>query len=175
MSEDDPQGLDLRAYLALQRASLDWRRDLATLMRSDVPLSRLLRDRLADAFDNEAKEGPRLELKNHKVHRDAFAKLVVLHDRMRIGRWVARRRDEGATAAQANEEAAAYFRVSQKTVEPAFAYFNKASVWIDAAMDSEAGQTLGREMVERLYHSIAAQPAFKKANAGLIQQLGLSH
>lgn len=117
MTDEDPENLNLRAYLALQGASLDWRDDLARLMRSDVPLSRMLRDRLADAFENEAQTGIRLELKNHKSARDQFAKIAILHERMKIGHWISERRAEGGTAKAVNAAAAEHFRVSEKTVE----------------------------------------------------------
>lgn len=175
MSDDGPDALSLRAYLALSGASIDWRSDLAAVMRSDAPLSRMLRTALADAFENESQQGPRLDLNNHKPNRDKFAGVVSRHEWMEIGKWIEARREQSPQGGDVVGEAAAHFGVGVKKAEKALTYYNKARFWVDAAMRSDAGQTIGREVVESLYHSIAVNPDMKRVNADLIHQLGLSH
>jgi len=175
MADDDPKNLSLRAYLALQGASLDWRGDLAELMRSDVPLDRMLRDRLADAIENQGGEGPSIELNNHKEARDRFAGVASRHEWMEIGRWIEGERQRGVPKGASLEAAERHFGVGIKAAEKALTYYNRAKLWIDGALKSEAGQALGRDTLERLYHSITVRPEMKRVNADLIRQLGLSH
>jgi hypothetical protein len=175
MADDDPKSLCLRAYLALQGASLDWRGDLAELMRSDVPLSRMLRERLAAAFENESPEGPRLDLKNHKVASDRLKVNVARHDWMEIGRWTDAKREQGLSRKLALEKAAEHFVVGEKKCDEALIYYGRVKQWVDAALETQSGQALGRDWLERLYHSFISHPDMKRVNAELIRQLGLSH
>lgn len=175
MPDDFPYDLDLRAYLALSGASLDWRTDLAALLRSDLPLSRLLRDRLANLID-EGDDGRRLELTGHKPNRHRFAGVASRYEWMEIGRWVDNRRRLHPDDPQSAVEAASHhFTLGEKKVEAAVSYYNKTSSWVEKALGSEDGQALGREWLERLYHSITVSPEMKKLNQGLVKRLGLSN
>ena len=175
MPADDADAMNLRAYMALAGASMDWRDDLARLLRSDVPLDRPLRDRLASLVDNVTGDGPRLELTGYKAAKDRFAGIASRQKWMEIGRWVSAYQKPDPSSPNATQAAAEFFVIGLKAVEAAVAYFNKAYVWIDRAMESEAGQTIGREWVERLYHSIIVSPETKRLNDGLLRQFGLLH
>lgn len=174
MQDDEADALNLRAYLALSGASRNWRDDLARVMRSDAPLSRMLRNCLADAFENETQEGSRLDLNNHKADRDRFAGVVSRSEWMEIGRWIEEQRQAGLRQ-ETTEAAARHFGIGVKKVEKALTYYNKAKVWVEKAMRTEAGQAMGRDMVEQLYHSIIVMPELKRLNADLLRQLALSH
>ncbi|MDE0878313.1 MAG: hypothetical protein OSB00_06560 [Sphingomonas bacterium] len=175
MRGNEADAMNLRAYSALDGASPDWRTDLATLLRSDVPLNRMLRNRLIALIENLTDEGPRLELKGHKAARDQFLGVVIRHDWMEIGRWVAAYPQSAASEPNATQAAADHFGLGTKKVEAALTYFNKVRLWTDRAMESDAGKAMGREWVERLYHSITVNPGLKQVNKELLQQLGLSH
>lgn len=175
MVADDANRLNLRAYLALAGATLDWRSDVARLLRSDVPLSRIMRDSLAAAIENITHEGPSLELTGHKAARDRFAGIASRHEWMAIARWVAEFKEQNLAGPNAVDAAATHFKLSVKKVESAVTYFNKTTVWVDQAMKSEAGQVMGRDWVERLHHSITVNPEMKRRNGDLVCLLGLSH
>lgn len=175
MPPDDPDALNLRAYLALQGAALDWRDDVARLLRSDAPVSRLVRNLLAAAVENVSEEGTKLDLAGHKAARDRFVGVVIRHEWMDIGRWVTDFRMRHPSGPSAVAAAAEHFGLGLKKVEAALAFFNKANLWVDQAMESEAGRDMGREWVESLYHSITVNPEIKQVNEPLIRDMGLSH
>lgn len=154
---------------------MDWRDDLARLLRSEVALDRSLRDRLASLVENVTSDGPRLELTGHKSARDKFAGVASRHQWMEIGRWVVAYARSGAPGENVTQAASDHFGQGIKKVEAAVTYFNKVTLWVDRAMESAAGQVMGREWVERLYHSITVNPEMKKLNEDLLRQLGLSH
>lgn len=154
---------------------MDWRLDLARLLRSDIPLDRSLRNRIAALVENVTDVGPRLDLNGHKSKQDRFVGVAKRHEWMEIGRWVnayVKRTPESASATQA---AADHFNQGKKKVEAAVTYYNRVTLWTDRAMESDAGKVMGREWVERLYHSITVNPEMKMPNYELLRQLGLSH
>jgi hypothetical protein len=175
MERDDADRLNIRAYLALQGGSMDWRRDLAELMRSDVPLSRMLRDRLAAAFENESPTGPRLELKNHKAARDRFAGVATKHQWMEIGRSITALTIANVPVGVATQLIADRAGASEKKCAAALGYYREATAWVQLALQSEAGAVIGPELLEKLHHSIHENPAACAMNAELLSQLRLSH
>lgn len=173
--DDEAAATNLRAFCALGGASIDWRTDLVRLLQSDIPLDRLLRDRLVALIDNVTGVGPRLELAGHKDERDKFSGIVARHDWMEIGRWAANYASSETKVKAPAEAAADYFGQGVKKVEAAITYYNKATLWADQAMKSAAGKAMGREWVERLYHTITVYPEMKALNRNLLLDLGLSH
>jgi hypothetical protein len=144
-------------------------------MRSDALLTRMLRDRLAEAFENETNDGPRLDLANHKPQRDRLVANVARHEWMEIGRWIEAQREDGLPRKAAVADAAGHFNVGEKKCEEALTYYGRAVLWVDQALKSDAGQAIGREWLERLYHSLSTHPEMKRVNADLVRALGLSH
>lgn len=175
MTDDEAAALNLRAYLALGGASVDWRQDLSALLRSDAPLDRLLRNRLADFVDNVSGTGIALDLAGYKEARDRFAGVAARHEWMEVGRWITHHSEGPLKRKGATKAAADHFTQGIKKVEAALTYFNKANLWVNQALESEAGKMLGRDWLERLYHMITVYPEMKPANGELLRQLGLSH
>lgn len=176
MTSDDPEGLNLRAVLALEGASLNWRADLAALFKSPVPIDRGSREAFADAIENETDDGPRIDIRNLKRTRDHFAAVVARQEWMEIGRWVQARRDEGSTAEDALWNASQNFAASEGKCKQALSYFQKASPAVERAILTPAGASIGRQFLENIFHQIHADPkdtSFARLNSGLIFELGL--
>lgn len=72
MSNDDLNAAHLNraAISALIGLSMDWREDLANLLRSEAEISRIVRDLLAEAIERASPLGVEINMKNH----DATAK-----------------------------------------------------------------------------------------------------
>lgn len=175
MPDNDPRNLNVRAYIALDGATLDWRRDMAELMRSDVPLERNLREKLAAAFENETQEGPRLDLKNHKTRRDRFASIAARYAWMEIGRSITALIEANVTVSSAIQLIADRAGASTEKCEAALKYFRMTDKWVIRGLQSDAGQVLGRQMLEGLHHSTYKNEGMRRVNAKLLDQLGLSH
>ncbi len=175
MRDKDGPNMNLRAYVALGGASLDWRGDLAKLLRSEAPLDRLLRDRLADLIENQDGDGPSLRLHNVKPQQDRFKRGAALSQWMDIGRWISARRAQGRTREEAILEASDLFNSSDKKCEQALGYFMRADEWVTGALTTPAGAGLGRDDLEALHHAMEADPAVRQVNRRLIDSLTPSH
>lgn len=171
MKDGDGSAMNLRAYVALGGASLDWRGDLAKLLRSEEPLDRLLRDRLADLIENQDGEGPSLRLHNVKPQLDRFKRGAALYQWMDIGRWISARRAQGRTREEAIWEASGLFNSSDKKCEQALGYFMRADEWVAGALSTPAGAAIGREGLEDLHHAMEADPTVRDLNRKLIESL----
>jgi hypothetical protein len=172
----DALSLNHRARFALRGSSLDWRSDLAALLRSDVPIDRHFRDALADAIENKTDYGPRLDLRNMQSQTNRFAAIPARHEWMAIGQWISLLRDQGITNDEAIEKTSEHFNVTEGKCKKALAYFQKAAPIIEAALATEAGEAIGRFYVEGLYHSVFAYPkdtASAQMNAPLLRLLGI--
>lgn len=176
--------LNIRADAALRGGSLDWRADLAALLKSDAPIERWVRDALADAIMNQAATGPRLDLRNLKPASDHFDKVASRYEWMAIGRWIEARHAEGMTIEGATYLAVESFTdpegkpVSEGKCKRALTYYQHANRWVEQGLSTPSGETLGREMLERFHHEIDANPAdrtFAQANAELLRALNIPH
>lgn len=174
MSSDSDHRANLRAYFALSGASLDWRGDLVRLLRSEIPLDRMLRDRLAELIENQDGDGPSLRLHNVKPELDRLKRNAALHQWMEIGRWITARRAQGRTREAAILEASALFNASDKKCEQALGYFVRADEWVSGALLTEAGAAIGRGELENLHHAIETDPSARSLNQPLLARLALS-
>ena len=140
-------------------------------MRSEEPLDRLLRDRLADLIENQDGEGPSLRLHNVKPQLDRFKRGAALYQWMDIGRWISARRAQGRTREEAIWEASGLFNSSDKKCEQALGYFMRADEWVAGALSTPAGAAIGREGLEDLHHAMEADPTVRDLNRKLIESL----
>ena len=80
--------LNLKAWSALEGASLDWAGDIAALLRSEHPIHPIVREQMADVLEGRSFAGTTLTLKGGKASRDFVAGIEARRDRARIGRWI---------------------------------------------------------------------------------------
>lgn len=174
MPTDDPLILNIRAYSSLSGASSSWRTDLAALLNSDAPIERWVRDAIAEAIANESATGPRLDLKNHDASRRRHDSIAAKPKWMIIGGWINARRAEGRSKEDVLFEAADRFSVSEQTCDKAGAYYKKAAAWITGAAARPAGEALGFDVLENIFHQLHATPqdkSFLQMNAALLAAL----
>ena len=171
MTNSDPENLNLRAYIALAGGAFDWRDDLARLLRSDVPLERLLRDRLADFVENRTDEGLSLDLIGQKKSRDRFVGVAIKHEWMEIGRSIQTLIDAGAPRGSAIELVSDHAAAGVKKCEKALQYYRRTAKWIDKVLQTEAGAAIGRDWLEKLHHSVHDDAQAQTMNARLLEEL----
>ena len=170
--------LNIRAYQALDGTSVDWRYDLATLLRSDAPIEQWLRLKLADAIENKTSTGPALDLKNRDSQRRRTKRVAARFEWMTIGRWMDERKSEGCTVEEAVWRASEHFGVSEGKCKEAWGYYPAAILWIRNALLTEAGALFGEIMLESIYHQDHAEPnntPFANLNPGLVEELQIPH
>ncbi len=176
MKGEDAFALNLRARFALQGSSLDWRADLAALLRSGVPIDPQFRTALAEAVQNKGDLGPRLDLRNVQSGTNRFAAIAVRHEWMRIGQWIMVLRESGITNEEAIEATSEQFGVTGGKCKKALAYFQKAAPIIASAVLTEAGRVIGQAFFENIYHHVFAYPkdkTFSNIDAELLRELGI--
>ncbi|WP_277968210.1 hypothetical protein [Sphingomonas echinoides] len=172
---DDEEALNLRAYLAMSRINAHAERRLAELLRSEVPIHRIVRDALADAIEGKnAKDRVTLKVvektagplggsaeSRHKFHRD-----------MEIVRFITERMTGPArtTRERALEEAASRFHESEATCDKALGKGTKFRQWVSQHYPDRPGilQELTderyRQFLQAEYHYLLTNDRLNDGN-----------
>lgn len=168
----DAEEREVRAYLALQGASEDWRSDIVAVLRSDAPISRLFRDKLAQAIDGDL-FGFRLELVagngEKKRRRDFYVGAKRRRAWQAAGEWMLAR--EAASDAAAIRDAATNYSpaMGEKALEKALTYTRRLKRWRASLQPGDYRMVMGDDALDELFHQAdaAGRPVDRRASHAL--------
>jgi hypothetical protein len=147
--------LNMAAFVALHGLSLQWKRDVLALLRSDAPIAGVARDALADAIEGTLFTGVWLEMQGQEELRRWVDGVSVRRKYMEIGRFITERigPEKDKTQRKATEAAEVKFNSSYKKCEKALYYYRDVQEWISCAKQSgEYFARLDDEQLENKYH-----------------------
>ena len=151
--DKEQDALELRAYLALQKGSLDWRGDLVAALLSDAPLSPDFRQTLATAIAKRTASGTRLELSGSDKNHLYLKGTAVRREYRKIASLIFDEMSNGATYEIAVERAADKLTVGKKKCELAVTYLNDYKKWAVGKSPPSAWGEHGDELMAAWYDS----------------------
>lgn len=146
----DDDLLNLKAWAALDGASVDWAADVAALLRSDTPIHPIVRNRMADALEGKAGlVGTQMILSGGGGSKDFAIGLTARRQRVEIGRWIEDQIAKGCLRKDAIQAASDHFAASIEKCEAALTYTRKLNRYL-----AENGHNgLRRRSAEDGYHA----------------------
>lgn len=134
--EDLAEELNTHAYLAMSRIRRDVRGALAELFRSGVPISQMVRNAIADAFEGKSvRDRVTFEISNQKAGPlgDYADRIGKFQRDMAIARFIDDRRGppDNLTLDDAAADAADHFGIGEKTCKAAVLKARKMEAWLE--------------------------------------------
>ncbi len=164
--------LNRAAFFALKNYSADARKTIAALLRSDDPIHPVVREVMAEAFEQGTVDGTRLVLEGGGANLDRFKGLEKRRRDMEIAAEIEALVAAGAakggqpktmTVVKATTIVSGEIGKSYETCRDARTYSRKCSKWVQEAQKTELLKSLSVEGLENMFHSHEMEKARKKA------------
>ncbi len=155
---DDHDTLNHRAFGALLGFSKEWRTELVSLLRSDAPISGVVRDELANAIEGETTFGTRLDLIGHDTLSKFFGRFADARESMAVGHYIAELVARKCTVESAFDNAAEKFGKSESECNRDYYYFKKCMKWCaDEGKSGRLYSAMSQSELETVYHMALAR------------------